>query len=78
MEALLAPDSSQILLDLPADYSHEVEVPRVRELAAPVDKKGFLSVHWELKILFWGLALIALAYPVTYGITYAIAAYWPV
>lgn len=78
MEAMLAPESSQILLDLPADISRETEVARVREVAAQLERKGFLSVHWEFKILFWGLALIALAYPITYGITYAIAAYWPV
>lgn len=36
--------------------------------------RKFLETHWELKILFWGLPIVALAYPVMFGITYALAA----
>jgi hypothetical protein len=33
----------------------------------------FLRTHWELKILVWGLAAIAVAYVITYSATYALA-----
>ena len=34
-------------------------------------KVRFLEFFWELKILLWGTAVIAVAYVVTYGLTWA-------
>ncbi len=41
--------------------------------AAPVVRPSFFQEHWELKILPWGLGVIALAYAATYAVTYLLA-----
>lgn len=65
MQAALTPHAADYLVSpVAADVS----------AAAPLaPERRFLQTHWELKILFWGLVLIALAYAATYGITYLLA-----
>lgn len=75
MQATLAPNSVEFLTETSTAPTSEKPIPFAQ---ANIAQRSFLKEHWELKILFWGLGLIALAYPATYLITYAIAEYWPV
>ncbi len=48
------------------DLLTEIAVP-----PASPPRPRFLGAFWELKIMFWGLVVVAVAYVATYAVAYA-------